>query len=255
MSLLFSCVTDDVTDDDTGTDPVVVVKKIHKIFVDDVINREYLYTGNKLQKVIYYSPDGDVAGHELRQYLSETQIKQELYIYPIGEGEAVKNRYYLYDYESDLVVKRTKYNFNEGDETALYKGYALYTNRDNLDYNLVEAKYYDEDDILTYRFEINYTDDNASSEAAHYNAAGDFIKNEYWSRDNKIGWMQEVSFYPYQHTHNLVDKEIVLADGSTSDDSYTSIYEYDADNYPTSQTRTYHDGTVKEYLFVYYPVE
>ena len=80
-------------------------------------------------------------------------------------------------------------------------------------------------------------------------------KTETWTRDNKMGNDYFIDPFPYQHVTNLMDRQIEHFDGTIDDYSYTSVYEYDTDDYPIKQTKTYHSGMIEELTFEYYPVE
>jgi hypothetical protein len=245
LSLVLISILSCTKDNNSEQEPKQQFKKINSISIDGKLTYRYNYNDNALTNIWYYDENGDI--YSKHEYLHPEESKMiEQYSYFVG-GSWILANYYIYTYNSGYVILRKKYDSDDN-----YQGRASFNNKSSEAYNLVSATFYNQNDIKIYSFEIEYTDENGSSITKYYSDDNVLYKTETWTRDNKMGSYFTTSPFPYQHVNNLVSREVKYLNGTIADYSFTSVVEYDSDNYPTKKIKTYHDGRVETISFEYY---
>jgi len=234
----FSCVKDV-----EEQKPQQVHKKIFTISIDGKLKYKYNYSGDLLSDIWTYKEDGSLYSKYEYTRPQENKLMVKLWYDIIGWSPS---DYIIYTYDnSGLVTLRESY---EADGT--YKGKAVYTNRDTDAYNLTSATYFDQYNNETFRYDVEYTSENGSSISKYYEN-DELFMTQTWIRDDKMGAYFATDVFPYQHVNNTLSLEARYTSGTIASYSFTSVMEYDADDYPIKETMTKYNGTVSIFTFEY----
>lgn len=230
ISLIFSC----KSDDSEPESPLLLLKEIWE---DGTLTNSYEYNSDStLSRALLHNSD---------------DIYKVLY-----RGDTV-----LYERYNDgiLIESKTYYNFGDNvrsdqfdssNQLEISKLYKFTGN--SCGYNEIEL--FNEFGGRTSRQIYNYTDDCDAFITVEDNSGGIIIRST--TRRDDSNWFRRsiaISLLRQPAIGNI--NEVTIEDENqevVESDSFSSIYEYNEENYPISETRTYLDGVVKEYAFTYY---
>jgi len=241
LFFLLGCSTDDnsenIDDDQANPQEVLLLKKVFK---DGVLLRtlEY-YDNDKLKTQTGFFVDDTFA--EMRyEYDADT-----IYIYYYVENEF--NFLFTKSYEINNSTSRMDYYNSYGDLTN-YNIYSFENNSCGVSF----LERFNEDGYLISNVLYNYIDENCSFEATFDDPN---YKNGHTLKDNKKSYEEFVisPILRQEISHNTLESMIWDDnDQLITNYSYTSEFEYNSDDYPTKETKTYLDGDILIYTLEYY---
>jgi len=246
--LILSCSKDDETSEDS-----TATLKLKKVYRNGEIYDEYEYNNNKISKSTYYSGSIDEEGNNE--------------VWRVNYYEYVNDVVIRNSYDSDNILIYTRKYYRTTDNTqirrddydtsgALYS-YAIYNGYNN-SCSHTSIEYFSNDDTLTSRDNIEYTDSNCSYSVTTYTNNNLVDYQQTYIKDDKVSAYKSTVIEPFALNSskiigNTISRTFKDSNNQTNNsNSYTSDYEYNEDNYPISETRTYLDGDIVEFTYEYY---
>ena len=107
----------------------------------------------------------------------------------------------------------------------------------------------DQTNAVNFTFSNNFCDGTVR----RFDANGDLVDFDTFLKDGKPAANSStlLTFFQVSTKHNIISSVKVVNEIIDSSNSYSSVFDYDIDEYPQEEIRTYLDGKVEEYLFIY----
>ena len=237
-----SCSSDDnatteMDNDDMLEDPVENILLLKTVTLDGETVIEYIYdTQNRISSQI------ELSNSKVFQYDTDGTINVE---YRNAEGTFISRAKYIR--ESEAISKIYFYNIQD-EPTGVY----TFTFNGNPCGFTTQTQTFSSDELLiTYE----YIDENCSLVVTFPNDSQVINKVTTYTKDTMKSAFEStiLPFFRKDISHNNVNVIALDIDGmSIQDLSYSSVFTYNIDNYPTRQVRTYEDGDEITYEYEYY---
>jgi hypothetical protein len=244
-----SCSSDDAASLTDGEemieDPIVLVLLLKNIKLDNQIIKSYVYDSEDRileaqgtftfpRDAVRYKATYENNSRTLT-FFDKNDMIVKIEIYYNQSGNTVRIE--------DISVITNEVNF-----------YALYTlNNSDCNIDMFEFKYPDDETFYTSIYTYNGLNCN-------YERENIFLSPQDPSRvvvkhddKNYYGkWVYATNFTTTFSRNVLENTEFDRDNEVMNDQSYSSVYEYNEDEYPISEVRTYLNGTVENYTYEYY---
>ena len=244
ICLAFACSKDN-SDDTNDPPPVVNQNKLllKDVVEDGVIASSYeYYQDDKVKTRMIYN-NGDLFRTDDYEYTADTTFRMAY------DSDDVLYQIVKFFSVSDNVSRVETY-----DENSELMNYRVYTFSNHV-CGFTGLEYFDDADNLICEKTFVYGEDNCSATSNSLNISGEVLSMEEWTRDGKNQNLQStlLDFFRAESLGNTTeykrwDENNILIESL----SYESTFEYNSDDYPVSEFRTYTDGTEKNYTYTYY---
>lgn len=240
--IIMSCSSsDDSNSNDNGNEQEEILLLIKNISKNGILITSFDYYDNdKLKTKFSYSGINPITS----QY-TYTNTNTILQIYnESGELFSSQELYSINDESSRID------HYNSNIDLTSYRIYTFSNNSCGFD----SIDLFDQSNNLVTEHMYTYFDDNCSADVIINNVNTGKFRIEY-TMDNKQ--YAEVSsrlpFFKRDINHNTKSLRFWFSNDQLNNDaSYDSDFEYNNDNYPITETRTYLSGLIEEYTYEYY---
>lgn len=243
--LIFLILTLAITSCSLETEPIVItninnappLKFLKEVKKDGVTTNTYIYQDSLLQSSTSIGSTNVVTDY---LYINDTIFSVQILdgaifssrkYYNLSETQGVRERR---NELGELVDIRT-YTFN-----GSLCGYQNFVTMDAQG---------DQTNAVNFSFNNDFCDGNVR----RFDANGDLVDFDTFLKDGKPAANSStlLPFFQVSTRHNIISSVKVVNEIIDSSNSYSSVFDYDIDEYPQEEIRTYLDGKVEEYLFIY----
>jgi|GEM_PF-2772459 len=246
LFLISSC-SDNPTSVMMEVEPSIPVEKVlllKEIYRDDILFSSYIFNSDStLQSSIQYT-DGEPNFETAIQYSLDEITSTTT---NLASGQISTSR--KYSRVSDNQGKREQFNSQgELSTTTIYS-----FNNDPCGY--ISTQRIDAFNNLIYETRIDFDDENCSSIFyKNFEGTEEYVEWEY-TRIDKFDASNSIilPFFRVKKQHAVIKQIRKTSAGTTSTNlSYDAVFEFNEDDHPTKEIRTYLDGDVEVYTYVYY---
>ncbi|MBK8556754.1 MAG: hypothetical protein IPL65_13725 [Lewinellaceae bacterium] len=202
---------------------------------------------NQVDETTLYNEDGGVAQRYTAEYVPGTNA---IAVYALYLPDGKLNVKTVYQRDAQLRVTRMEMFTPAADGSPTLARYYVYENAERPTNCIQKMTCYSPEDTVLEITTIQYTDDNGSYTSTKTKADGSLIRTETWTRDDKHSY-ESWSPFPYQTTHNLLAKTILMPDGTQAAGSFRSTMEYNKQGYPVKESSVKPDGSVDNFEYTY----
>ena len=251
LPILFfiACDPDDMPPMDPEPDPepdttlVSVQSLLSKVFIDDILNQEYIYDDmGILQSRRVYDVNGDLSFLREYEFIGDTLHR----VIKLGNGELL-NSYKYYQ------INNNELRLDYFDDMGEYTSYFTYTDYiEGCGYQSV--KNFRIDGMIVYEDQFDYDPNNCNYTYVQINTdgniglRGEVVRDDHPLRENAAIFK---ILYP-NDARGIVSRINRNAAGDIIETtSYNATFEYNDDDLPTKEIRTYMSGNTLTYRFEY----
>lgn len=233
FTFLFSCSSDDSNENQ----PILVTQittnnivsnltyngtKLISIVSESGNTQEFTYTGDLISKIKYYVLGSSNFTESSFEYNSDGKINMGITLFQGNDPYGVKS---VYTYNSDGTISYNFYLGNLVSQTELISSSKLFIGTND---EIVKVEEYDNDGDIFERYEYTYDTKNNP------------IKNI--TGFNKLPFNRDGKYF------NVLN---CITMGGFSSENLTNQFQYNSNNYPSSVSTTYGDGSVSNTIFTY----
>lgn len=223
--------------------------KISKTMKNGAIFSQAIYSEEGMVQAVAYYENDELKSKDVWSY-GEDGLPNKI-SYEDSTGQVVRYQEILERNDSSYITKRAFFEVDSSGENFNLWRQASYVYDQSKPNPLVETTFYDAEGGVVESYTIEYTDENGSSISQRVDAEGNLIRTETWKRDDKKSGNQAIMLFPFQEEHNLIERTVMMADSSISDNSWKSNLTYNELGYPIQAISKQYDGMVDTFSMEY----